>query len=163
MAVGHCLVCLGKIQELVLTEKAVWRTSRSGHPAARGSPWGDTCKGAERPRYCPPEDREIWAPCWVGMDDKPENGCWVWPNSLRPVTAGAHLPVGERQRNPTGVPQSCIFNIVCIFGAHLPYGRVLCFVGTYGGTLGPSPSGAGLGRRASLLCLEGRAWRPHLA
>lgn len=45
----------GKIQELVLTVKAVWRTRRSGHPAARGSPWGDTCKGAERPRYCPPE------------------------------------------------------------------------------------------------------------
>lgn len=35
--------------------KAVWRTSRSGHPAARGSPWGHTCKGAERPRYCPQE------------------------------------------------------------------------------------------------------------
>lgn len=54
---------------------------------------------------------------------------------------------------PHGGPQSCIFNIVCIYGAHLPSGRVLCFVGTCGGTLGPSPSGAGLGRRASLLCL----------
>lgn len=88
----------------------------------------------------------------LGMAKQPETSyCW-----------GSSPSRGEAEE-PHGGPQSCIFNIVCIFGAHLPYGRVLCFVGTYGGTLGPSPSGAGLGRRASLLCLEGRAWRPHLA
>lgn len=50
---GHCLVGVGKIQELVLTVKTVWRTNENGHPSASGSPWGDTCKGAERPSYCP--------------------------------------------------------------------------------------------------------------
>lgn len=62
-------------------------------------------------------------------------------------------PSGRVAEEPHGGPRSCICNIICIYGAHLPYGRALRFVGTCGGTLGPSPSGAGLGRRASLLCL----------
>jgi hypothetical protein len=32
-------------------------------------------------------------------------GLEAWPSSLRPATAGAHLPMGEGQRDPMGVPK----------------------------------------------------------
>lgn len=42
--------------------KTVWRANGNGHPAARGSLWGDTYKGAEGPRYCPCEGTERFRP-----------------------------------------------------------------------------------------------------
>lgn len=46
---GHCLVGVGKIQELVLTVKTVWRTNENGHPSASGSPGVTPAKGQKGP------------------------------------------------------------------------------------------------------------------
>lgn len=42
--------------------KTVWRVYGNGHPAARGSPWGDTYKGGRKAQYCPWDRTERFRP-----------------------------------------------------------------------------------------------------
>lgn len=112
----------------------------SGHPAGRGSRWGGTpADGKEGPGTALGGGKGERGPKLGGegvicqrmglgvMAKQPETSyCW------RPISHGGGA------EGPHGGPQSCIFNIVCIYGAHLPCGRVLCLwvpVGHLGPTL----------------------------
>lgn len=89
-----------------------------------------------------------------GGSDKPKNRNGAWPSSLRPATAGGPSPNGRWAEGPHRGPQSCIFNIVCIYAAHLPYGRVLCLWVPVGAPWA-HPEERELGGRTSLLCPKG--------
>lgn len=149
---------LGKIQKIMLNIKGAWRARwKSGHRAGRGSPWEVTAANGKAQALPLGEGREKQAPCWVGMGDKPKNGVRVMAKQPETSYCWGPSPNGGGAERPHGGPQSCIFNIVCIYGAHLPCGRVLCFMGTCRGTLGPPPSGARTWREGFPALSEGRA------
>lgn len=103
-------------------------------------PWGG--KGETGPMLG--EERVVSQRTRMGVMAKQPETSYCWGPS--PNEGGAE--------GPHGGPQSCIFNIVCIYGAQLPRGRVLCLEVPLG-TLGPPQVGRGLGGRVSLLCPNG--------